>query len=303
MADRRNEGLWAWKQSENNNRMIAFQSGEADADAPGPGAIRLAYFGGSCFRITTPSGLTLMIDPWRNPPWGSWDWYLYDFPKVEVDIGLSTHAHFDHDNLHSLHASTLLDRLIGRFEFGDAVVTGIADKHVSDASHCKYDWSGLTRKLTPMETKPPNNWRSFDNSILIVETAGLRILHWGDNRPDPPEDVWDALGHVDIALLPIDGSPHVLSFDQVARIRERLQARITVPHHYFVWNITHRASTLQEPDGWMADQPGSQWTDAGEITLTADYVKQQDGLALCFGERVAFDPDAQLAAKTETPGA
>lgn len=296
MTDRSNEGLWAWKQSENNNRMISVQSGVA-LHGQGEGQIRLAYFGGSCFRITAPSGLTLMIDPWRNPPWGTWNWYLYDFPKAEVDIGISTHAHFDHDNLHSLHASTLLDRLVGRFELADVVVTGIADKHVSDASHCKYDWSGLTRALTPVETLPPDNWRSFDNSLLVVEVAGLRILHWGDNRPDPPQEVWDKLGQIDIALLPIDGSPHILSFDQVATIRERLGARITVPHHYFVWSITHRACTLLPPDGWMQMQPNAQWTEAGEITLSADYVKAQENLALCFGEHVAFDiPDVKGSA-------
>ena len=118
--------------------MIAAQNDE-NLGGPGENNIKLAYFGGSCFRLTTPAGLTLMIDPWRNPPWGSWDWYLYDFPLCEVDVGLSTHAHFDHDNLHSLHASVLLDRLIGRFEFADFKINGFADKHVSDSKHNKYD--------------------------------------------------------------------------------------------------------------------------------------------------------------------
>jgi hypothetical protein len=101
---------------------------------------------------------------------------------VEVDLGLSTHAHFDHDALHRLRASTLLDRLVGRYEFADVAITGIADKHVSDTAHADVDWAGLTRKLTPMETRPPDNWRSFDNTLLLIETAGLRILHLGDNR-------------------------------------------------------------------------------------------------------------------------
>lgn len=302
MIDRSKEGLWAWKQSENNNRMIALQSSQA-LESPGEGTIKLAYFGGSCFRITTPSGMTLMIDPWRNPPWGGWDWYLYDFPRVGIDIGLSTHAHFDHDNLHSLHASTLLDRLVGRFEVADAVISGYADKHVSETSHNKYDWAGLTQKLTPIETRPPNNWRSFDNSILVIETAGLRILHWGDNRPNPPDHIWEQLGQVDIALMPIDGSFHVLSAEQIAQIRERLSPRITVPHHYFVWNVTHRASSLLPPDDWMAKHPNSRFTEAGEITLTTHQVKAEKDLALCFGTNVAFDPAAELAAKMDSVGA
>ena len=302
MSKRLNEGLWSWKQSENNNRMIAAQNGDA-LNGPGENQFKLAYFGGSCFRLTSPSGVTLMIDPWRNPPWGGWDWYLYDFPVCEVDIGISTHAHFDHDNLHSLHSSVLLDRLIGRFEFADIVVYGFADKHVSDSTHNKYDWAGLTQKLTPMETKPPNNWRSFDNSIIVIETAGLRILHWGDNRPDPPEKIWNAIGEVDIALLPIDGSEHVLSYEQINAVRSRLRPRITIPHHYFIWNVTHRASCLLSPNEWMEKQHSSRFTEKGEITLEAKKVKSEDSAALCFGNQVAFVPELELNKKNDQVGA
>jgi L-ascorbate metabolism protein UlaG (beta-lactamase superfamily) len=236
-----NDGLWAWKQHDNNNHMIALQEA-----APQPGtdaAVELAYFGGSAFRITAPSGLTMMIDPWRNPPWGNWDWYLYDFPAERVDIALSTHAHFDHDAVHALSADVILDRLIGTYSFADVRITGIADKHVHETSHNAHDWADKTRRLTNMRTDPPDNWRSYDNSLLLIEVAGLRILHWGDNRPDPPEDVWRRLGAIDIALMPIDGSQHVLSYEQVARIVARLQAKVIVPHHYYVWDITTRGST------------------------------------------------------------
>ena len=291
MSGRIDEGLWAWRQSENNNHMIELQQSRRTGGAAE--GVRLAYFGGSAFRITSPAGLRIMIDPWRNAPWGTWNWYLFDFPTVEVDIGLSTHAHFDHDNLHSLHASVLIDRLVGRYEFADVVVTGVADKHVSDSRHGIYDWAGLTRKLTPMETLPPHNWRSFDNSILLIEVAGLRIVHWGDNRPEPPEEVWQRIGEVDVALLPIDGSQHVLSYSQADRIAERLSANVIVPHHYFVWNITHRASTLLPPDEWMATQESGRWTDSGEIVLDVDWVRRQSGLAMCFGEKVAFSVPGQ----------
>ena len=45
-----------------------------------------------------------MIDPWRNYPSRTWDWYFHDFPVTLVDVGVSTHAHFDHDALHRLDA-------------------------------------------------------------------------------------------------------------------------------------------------------------------------------------------------------
>ena len=286
MKDRRDEGLWGWKQKENNNRMIALQ--ERALTLENEGTVELAYFGGSAFRITSPAGLTIMVDPWRNPPWGNWDWYLYDFPAEEVDIGISTHSHFDHDGLHVLRASTLLDRPVGTFVFADVRITGFADKHVSDSSHNVYDWAQKTRVLTDVETQPPNNWRSFDNCMIMLEVAGLRILHWGDNRPNPPEYVWDMVGNVDIALLPIDGSQHVLSYEQIEQVTRRLAAKVIVPHHYYVWNITTRGSTLLPPNQWVDAQPSSRWLTSGSITLTKADVEPYSAQALCFGEHVAF---------------
>ena len=55
-------GLGAWRQTSNQNRMIGFQDG---VNVAGP--VKLAYFGGSAFRITAPSGLTVMIDPLAQP--------------------------------------------------------------------------------------------------------------------------------------------------------------------------------------------------------------------------------------------
>lgn len=286
MTDRRDEGLWAWRQRENHNHMIALQGARRPASV---GAVELAYFGGSAFRITSPAGLRIMIDPWRNPPSGRGDWFLFDFPPVSVDVGISTHAHFDHDALHVLHASVLLDRLIGTYAFADVTVTGIADKHVSDSSHSAHDWAEATRRLTDVKVRPPDNQRSFDNCIIVVDVGGLRILHWGDNRPDPPEDVWSAIGEVDVALLPVDGSRHVLSYGSVEAVAARLNAKVIVPHHYYAAGLTTRASTLLPPDEWVDGRAGSRWLEAGTFELAPGYVGAQRGLALCFGGNVAFE--------------
>ena len=120
----------AWTQPGNNNHVLALQGGDAAA----AGTVTLDYFGHCAFRLTTPQGLTIMFDPWRNDPSGAWGlWYPNPFPETVVDIGMSTHAHFDHDALDRVQATMLLDRMTGRFSFADVTITGIADKHACEA--------------------------------------------------------------------------------------------------------------------------------------------------------------------------
>jgi L-ascorbate metabolism protein UlaG (beta-lactamase superfamily) len=220
----------------------------------GAGAVKVDYFGSSAFKITSPSGITLMIDPWRNHPSRKWDWYFDDFPLTEVDIGISSHAHFDHDALHLLDAHVLLDRLIGTYTFGDLKITGIADKHATDSSAAVYDFKRIIKEFDNIDITPPNNPRSWDHCLLLIETGGLKILAWGDNRHNPPEEVWAAVSDIDIVLLPVDDSQHVISFPHAEEIIERLSPSIIIPHHYYIFDVTVRQSTLQPADGWLNTQ-------------------------------------------------
>jgi L-ascorbate metabolism protein UlaG (beta-lactamase superfamily) len=262
------------------------------AQERGPAAhseVELAYFGSSAFRIRSPKGLTIMIDPWRNHPLRNWDWYLADMPMTAVDIGVSTHAHFDHDALNRLDAHVLLERLIGTYQFLDVSITGIPDKHATASGFGLYDFKKVHEQLNGVDIEPPHNPRSWDNCLVVVETAGLRILHWGDNRHDPPPHVWDALGRIDIVLLPVDGSQHVMSFEMTAEIIERLKPRVIVPHHYYIWDLTQRASTLLPADNWVAAQPRSRKLDGAFCRYTFTDLARQEATVDFFGEHVAFD--------------
>ena len=246
-----NAGLSGWRMTSNHNRMMELQRTSMKA---GAGAVKVDYFGSSAFKITSPSGITVMIDPWRNHPSRKWDWYFDDFPLTEVDIGISSHAHFDHDALHLLDAHVLLDRLIGTYTFGDLKITGIADKHATDSSAAVYDFKRIIKEFDNIDITPPNNPRSWDHCLLLIETGGLKILAWGDNRHNPPEEVWAAVSDIDIVLLPIDDSQHVISFPHAEEIIERLSPSIIIPHHYYIFDVTVRQSTLQPADGWLNTQ-------------------------------------------------
>jgi len=60
------------------------------------GKVHLLWLGQACFRITTPGGKNIMIDPFilKNPKTPA-EWK--DLDKLgKIDLVLVTHAHFDH---------------------------------------------------------------------------------------------------------------------------------------------------------------------------------------------------------------
>jgi L-ascorbate metabolism protein UlaG (beta-lactamase superfamily) len=288
-----NNGLNVWQFRSNHNRMIELQSGAARSSRDD---VELAYFGSSAFRVTSPTGVSIMIDPWRNLPTRKWDWYFGDFPITAVDIGVSTHAHFDHDALNRLDAHVLLDRLIGTYEFADVRIIGIADKHATDSSAAIYDFKKIIETFSDVRISPPDNPRSWDNCLVVVECGGLRILHWGDNRPDPPDEIWDAIGHIDIALLPVDDTRHVMGFDRVQDIIGRVKPAIVVPHHYYIWNVTQRQSTLQTPESWLATQSDVKRLEAPTARYSPGTLPEPGPRVDYFGTHVAFDRTAWHAA-------
>ena len=98
---------------------------------------------------------------------------------------------------------------------------------------------------------PPDNPRSWDHCLIVVETDGIKIVQWGDNRHEPPEDIWKSLGHIDIALLPIGASQHVMVHIRTAHIIETLKPRVISPHHYYIWDVFQRQSTFQTCEAWV----------------------------------------------------
>jgi len=58
-----------------------------------PSELRIEYIAHACFRIHSPDGMQLLVDPYASR-----EWLGYDFPpNVEADAILITHPHYDHD--------------------------------------------------------------------------------------------------------------------------------------------------------------------------------------------------------------
>lgn len=273
------EGSNAWNFPENNNRISAFQKSGGDPAKEGP--VCLEYCAHSSFRITSPQGLSVIVDPWRNDPSGAWGlWFPEEYPELYADIVLSTHAHFDHDAVHRVHAAVTLERPVGVFRVGDMQIEGFGDKHMYRARG-SYRWTDVFAESDiPL---PPDNPMHLDNSIIVMETGGVRIAHWGDNRPDPDDFIMDRLAGVDILILPIDGSEHILTTEDVSELMERLEPRVVIPMHYRTLGAVTVLSTLQSPDAWLETMPDPiRHPEARWIFRAADLARYRRQ-AFCFG--------------------
>jgi len=274
-------GLDTWKSGKNNNRIIEVQNnGGTQEDT---GKVGVSFFSNSSFQVTSPRGISIIVDPWRNDPSGAWGlWYRMDFPKIDVDIGMSTHAHFDHDAIDKVDANMLLDRMAGEFSLGDVKIIGIADKHQCVAPGI-VAWTDAVKQFEGRDNIcPPTNARHFDNTLFIIETGDLRLLMWGDNRPNPPQEVWDKIGEVDVVFLPVDGSKHILDYKQADEVFAKTGAKVAIPHHYLVPETTFVTSTLQTATEWVETHEHTM-LDSASVEMTADDIKSRNMHVMYFG--------------------
>ncbi len=207
--------------------------------------MKLTYFGHCAFRWETPAGVTVMADPYRNQA-GRY-WFSRLFPQVHCDLGLITHAHFDHDAADRLPEAASVLRMPGEFESGDLKTRGIGDFH-----------SG------------PSRLADFPNVMFRLEVAGVSYLHIGDNRVEWPPEVARAVGDIDVLMVTVDDSIHLLTYDQVDSLVQRLEPRVVVPMHYAIPGITSDECELLPPDRWLDRQSTVRRLDSHHADFAAE---------------------------------
>ncbi|WP_424934195.1 MBL fold metallo-hydrolase [Amaricoccus macauensis] len=268
-----------WTQPGNNNGVIELQKSTGSMVE---GDVAIDFYGHCAIKFTSPGGATVLFDPWRDDPSGAWGlWFKNEFPETPVDICMSTHTHFDHDAIHRPVSTMVLDRMVGNFEFADIKITGFADKHACLAPGW-YNWTDAIAEFGA-EACPPNNVSHMDMVVYVIETGGIRTLIWGDNRPNPPAEFWDAIGRIDVLTLPVDGSQHILSYDQGNDIVARLDPKVIIPTHYLNETTSYTLSTLQDADEWVKSQASYRMLDSASLALNAGELTGMSREFLYFG--------------------
>jgi len=126
--------------------------------------------------------------------------------------------------------------------------------------------------------------------LVVIETGGLRFLHWGDNRHNPPDYIWEMIGDIDIVLLPVDDSQHVMGFEMIDRIIDQLKPKVVIPHHYYVMEVTQRQSTLLPATKWLQTQSRVVHLSSADAQFSKLTLPDETTINH-FGEHVAFDAE------------
>lgn len=210
----------------------------ATLQAAGP---TLEYVAHAAFLVRSPGGTVVAIDPYNSNRWLG-----YSFPEhLEADAVLVSHPHYDHDADYNFGRRVPVVRSPGEYQVGDVTIRGIEGKH---ALHYGKEFGQR-------------------NTVWVVETGGVRIVHVGDNGPLSPA-ARDAVGSSDVLLAPVDDLEHILTFDEVAEMRRQLGAKVMIPMHYRIEALSERPASVGPIDRWLTTVEGVR--RFGSYTLPLD---------------------------------
>lgn len=160
------------------------------------------HIGHSEFLITLESGFRIVTDPYDASTG-------YPVRKIQADGVLVSHHHHDHDAVENVTGYPQIIDFAGVHTFApDLRVTGILADHD--------DAGGAKRGKT---------------MLYLLEAEGMRVAHLGDLGCILDADQLDALGRVDVLMVPVGGY-YTIDAEQARTVMEQLDPRITIPMHY-----------------------------------------------------------------------
>ncbi len=128
----------------------------------------------------------------------------YKLPRLRADIVTSSHDVPGHANLDIWPASTHVITRAGEYEIGGVFVIGVAMNDVTQA------------RL---------------NVVFLFDLGGLSVVHFGDLSYVPSQSEVDALGAVNVALVPVGGG-NGLNAAQASEVVSLIEPDIVIPMHY-----------------------------------------------------------------------
>jgi len=164
--------------------------------------MELVWYGHSCFRLAERGLATVVTDPYDHRQVG------YEPLKLKADIVTISHVSPGHSNVQAVKGDPRLVTGPGEYEMGGVFITGVQT-------------NGHSKK----EAEVPRN------TLYVFDYNGLTVAHLGDMDHVPSQTEVEALGSVNIALVPVGGGGS-LTAAKAAEVISLLEPNIVIPMHY-----------------------------------------------------------------------
>lgn len=162
----------------------------------------IQHIGHAEFLMTLESGFRIVTDPFDAS-------VGYPIPPLEADGVLVSHHHHDHDAVAQIGGAPQIIDYAGLHTFApDVKVTGILADH---------DNVGGSKRGKTL--------------LFLLEAESLRVAHLGDLGCLLDANQLEALGQVDILMIPVGGF-YTIDAETAFQVVEQLDPRVIIPMHY-----------------------------------------------------------------------
>jgi L-ascorbate metabolism protein UlaG (beta-lactamase superfamily) len=162
--------------------------------------MNIKYLGHASFFVRSKDA-KVVTDPF-NPSIG------IKFPKTEADIVTFSHDHDDHNYSQGISGEPLFVDWPGEYEKKGVRITGFATYHDKE--------KGKQRG---------------QNTIFRIEADGVSILHCGDLGHTLDDDTLEAIGDIDVLLVPVGGH-YTIDAKEAVQVIKQIEPSIIIPMHY-----------------------------------------------------------------------
>lgn len=172
--------------------------------------MEITWFGLSCFKMTERGAATVVTDPYDYREAG------YQPLKLSADIVTISHDAPGHNHLEAIQGAPYVITGPGEYEVGGVFITGIQTNG---------------HKTTEEPRESADSRTKERNTLYVFDFDSLTVAHLGRLDHIPSQSEVEALGTVNIALVPI-GSSGALNASRAAEVISLLEPSIVIPMHY-----------------------------------------------------------------------
>lgn len=165
--------------------------------------MEITWYGHSCFRLTERNYATVVTDPFDHKAVG------YDSLKLKAELVTISHDAPGHNNSDAVKGATHILTGAGEFEIGDVFITAVQT-------------GGNGAKKNKGKTR---------NTLYVFDYDGITVAHLGDMEEVPTQSKVEALGTVNVLLVPVGGGSS-LNAAKAAEVVSLIEPNIVVPMHY-----------------------------------------------------------------------